>query len=138
MPVINATHKHTHRLEKIKYVKEILQLLNDHIYAFATAYAPFHSYVPCSLVFVLHAMLCIYVQLVMYCVPVSVYVFSKGAMHFIAVLLVVILLLLTSSPPKWRTTFLLLMVLATQPCTGQPKKVSCPWWSTWSSLVDLI
>ena len=62
----------------------------------------------------------------------------KGAMPLTCVLVVAILPSLNTSPQKWRATSLTLMMMDTQPCTGQPKRASCPWWSTLWDPVDLM
>ena len=64
------------------------------------------------------------------CEPVFNVYCREDPMPFSCVLRAAILLLLTTLPPRWRGTSLTLMMLDTQPCTGQPMRVSCPWWST--------
>ena len=54
----------------------------------------------------------------------------EDEMPFTCVPLKAILPLLSTLPPKWRATSLTLMIMATQPYIGQPKRVSCQWWST--------
>ena len=72
------------------------------------------------------------------CEPVLVVQCREEAMPFSCVLRVAILLLLSTLPQKWRATSLTLMMMDTQLCTGQPKRASCPWWSTSWDPVDLI
>ena len=60
------------------------------------------------------------------------------SMLLMRILLAAILLLLSTLPPEWRATSLTLVTTDTQPCTGQPKWASCPWWSTLWDLVDLM
>ena len=62
----------------------------------------------------------------------------EDTMPFTSVLLVAILLLLSTLRPRWRATSLTLMTMDTQPCTGQPKRTSCPWWSTSWDHTDLM
>ena len=59
-------------------------------------------------------------------------------MLFMHALREAIFLLLSTLPPRWRTTYLILMMMDTQPCTGQPKRASCPWHSTSSNPADLM
>ena len=62
----------------------------------------------------------------------------EDAMPFTCVPWTAILLLLSTLPPKWRATSLTVMMVDTQLCTGQPKRASCPWWSTSWNPVDLM
>ena len=77
-------------------------------------------------------------QVVICCEPVPIVQCREDSIPFICALLVAILPSLNTCPPKWRATSLTLMMLDTQPCTGQPKRVSCPWWSTLWDPVDLM
>lgn len=65
-------------------------------------------------------------------------IYREDSMPFSCVLWVAILLLLNTLPLRWRNTCLLLMMEGAQLCTGQPRRVSCPWWSTSSNLADLM
>ena len=62
----------------------------------------------------------------------------EDMMPFTSVPWVAILLLLSTLWPRWRATSLTLMMMDTQPCTGQPKRASCPWWSTLWDHMDLM
>ena len=62
----------------------------------------------------------------------------EDAMPFTRVLLVAILLLLSTLRPRWRVISLTLMMMDTRPCTGQPLRASCPWWSTLWDHTDLM
>lgn len=59
-------------------------------------------------------------------------------MPFSCLLWVAILLLLNILPLRWRNTCLLRIMEGAQLCIGQPRRVSCPWWSTSSNLADLM
>ena len=72
------------------------------------------------------------------CEPVPVVQCREDAIPFTCVLRAAILLLLSTLSPKWRATSLTLMMVDTQLCTGQPKRASCPWWSTSWDPVDLM
>ena len=81
---------------------------------------------------------CMCAQVVICCEPVPIVQCREDTMPFTCVPWVAILLLLSTLPQKWRATSLTLMMMDTQPCTGQPKRASCPWWSTSWDPVDLM
>ena len=60
------------------------------------------------------------------------------SMPLILVLSAAILPLLSIFPSRWRATSLTQTMMGTQLCTGQPKRASCPWWSTSWDSVDLM
>ena len=70
------------------------------------------------------------VEMVICCVPVPIFHCRADEMPSSCVPWAAILLLLSTLPPKWRATSLTLMMTDIQPCTGRPKTISCPWWST--------
>ena len=74
-------------------------------------------------------------QLVVCCEPVQC---REGAMPLTCVLVVAILGSLSTLSQRWRATSLTQNMMETQPCTGQPKRASCPWWSTSWDPVDLM
>ena len=80
---------------------------------------------------------CMHAQLMMCCVVILVCLYRMAEMPFTCVLRMAMLPLLSSLPPWWRSASLVLINMATQPCTWQPNTDSCPWWITWSNLVDL-
>ena len=88
---------------------------------------------PSSLV---HLHMC--AQVMICCEPVSIIQCREDTMPFICVLWVAILLSLSTFAPKWRATSLTQVMLGRQPCTGQLKTASCPWWSTSYDPVDLM
>ena len=73
---------------------------------------------------------CMCAQVVNCCEPVLIVQCRGDTMPLSCVLWAAILRLLSTLPPRWGATSLTLMTMATQPCTGQPERVSCPWWST--------
>ena len=108
-----------------------------YIYVVVTPHVPPHTYIYTILFFPLHPVfMC--AQVVMCCESVPIVQCREDAMPFTYVLRVAILLWLSTLPPRWRTTSLTLMMLGTQHCTGQPKRVSCLWWSTSSNPADLM
>ena len=70
------------------------------------------------------------VEMVICCVPVPIFQCRADEMPSSCVPWAAIWLLLSTLPPRWRATSLTLMMTDTQPCTGRPKTISCPWWST--------
>ena len=106
---------------------ELLQDMSG--YSMAAYYPQFSSlsYAPCMCA-----------QLMMCCEPVPIVQCREDAMPFTCVPWKAILRLLSTLPPRWGAISLTLMMVDTQPCTGQPKRVSCQWWSTSWDPVDLM
>ena len=92
-----------------------------------------------------HLLLCIFCPPACMCTqvlicfdPVANVQCRMDSMPLILVLSAAILPLLSTFPSRWRATSLTLMMMDTQLCTGQPKRASCPWWSTLWDPVDLM